>query len=217
MWSSIPSLMEQLKSDGARVILFRGAGDSFASGADLDELRQIASEDDARRIWSAINSCLEQIWSFELPTIAVIHGSCIGGGCLLACACDFRIATHSASFAIPIAKLGIMIDDRTIARVVAAGGAPFAKQILLAADGIGAERAYELGFLLDCTDSDTGLEAIAQQIAKQIIRNVGTSVAATKQSINLACGLPALNTRITEQAILASYLAPEFKKRVAGV
>lgn len=213
MWQEIPVVMEQLKRKGARVIVFRGQGGTFASGADLDELRQIVDVDSAAEVWHSILNCLESIWQFELPVVAMINGSCIGGGCLLATACDFRIATHSSSFEVPVSRFGLLLDDRTIARMVAAGGVPFAKEILIAANTVSAVRAHALGYLVDVV-SETGLESATMQLALQISTNVSAAVAACKRSINAAANLTPADSIISDQDVTGSYLSLEFQKRV---
>jgi len=215
MWAAIPGVMDKLLESGARVIVFLGEGDSFASGADLDELKAIDGEDSARRIWHQILNCFEHIWSFRIPTIAMIHGSCIGGGCLLATACDFRIASKHSFFAVPVSRLGLMLDDRTIGRLVAAGGVPFAKELLLASMSMNAERAYSLGYLNQLVEVGQLNDAVGA-FAEQISRNVGSAVEASKRSINIAAGLPERTSQITDEQIVASYLSEEFRKRVGG-
>jgi enoyl-CoA hydratase/carnithine racemase len=179
-------------------------------------LRQVADADSAASIWNAILTCLEHIWHFDLPTIAMVHGACIGGGCLLAAACDFRIASHSSSFAVPVAKLGLLLDDRTIARVVAAGGVPFARELLVAARAINAERAYSLGFLIDTVD-DEGLSGATSQLAAAIARNVQAAVSSNKRSLNTAAMQAATTPTLANETIVQSYLSEEFRKRVQSL
>jgi enoyl-CoA hydratase/carnithine racemase len=213
MWNSIPDAMEKLKQEGVRTIVFTGKGDSFASGADLEELRAIGNADDARKLWHAILRCLEFVWSFELPTIAMIHGSCIGGGCLLASACDFRLASHPSSFAIPVARFGLLLDDRTIGRIVAAGGTQFARAVLLAGATVSADRAQQHGFVHRVVDLGK-LEFDVLELARSIASNDPASVRACKRSINESVGLLAPEATVSDETVVASYLTEEFKRRV---
>jgi len=213
MWRSVPKLIEELIGDGARVIVFSGQGDSFASGADLEELRKIDNADSARELWHAILECLEHVWSCAVPTIAMVHGSCIGGGCLLATSCDFRLASIASSFAIPVARLGLMLDDRTIGRLVAAGGIAFAKEVLLAGATVSATQAVSWGYLHRRVELNK-LRFEVMELADQIANNVGSSVAACKRSINACAALPAVGATISDDAVVASYLTDDFRKRV---
>lgn len=213
MWRAVPKMIDSLQAEGARVIIFTGHGDSFASGADLEELRKIDNAESARELWHAILECLEAVWACELPTIAMVHGSCIGGGCLFATSCDFRLASLASSFAIPVARLGLLLDDRTIGRLVAAGGITFAKELLLGGATVGAMQAAALGYLHRAVELNK-LRFEVMELADQIAGNVAGSLRACKRAINAAAGLPATNTTISDEAIIASYLTEDFRRRV---
>ncbi len=213
MWLAVPKMIESLQAEGARVIVFSGHGDSFASGADLEELRKIDSEESARQLWHAILACLEAVWACEIPTIAMVHGSCIGGGCLFATSCDFRLASLASSFAVPVARLGLLLDDRTIARMVAAGGITFAKEMLLTGATVSAAQAKAMGYLHRAVELSK-LRFEVMELADQITGNVPESLRACKRAINAAAGLPASSTTVSDQAIVASYLTEGFRRRV---
>lgn len=117
MWEAMPAKLEALKQRGAKVVVVSGQGNSFAAGADFKELAQIKDYSHARENWYAIANCLNAVAQFSLPTIASIHGNCMGGGLLLALACDLRFASESASFALPVAKLGIVLDDENLSLI----------------------------------------------------------------------------------------------------
>jgi enoyl-CoA hydratase/carnithine racemase len=213
MWREIPTRMQQLLGRGAHAIVFRGQGDSFASGADLEELRKIEGQNDAQDLWHAIRDCLEFVWSFTLPTVAMIHGSCIGGGCLLATSCDLRTAARSSTFAIPVAKLGLLLDDRTVARVVAAGGMPFAKELLFTGATIDAQRAFDLGYL-NLIAAQADLEQETSALLQQMNNNVIGAIIAAKSAINHAAALPPHDSCTTDDQVVGSYLTPAFRSRV---
>ena len=108
MWQALPALLDKAAADPAvRLLVVRSAhGDGFCSGADIGEL--LANKDDAA--WrlanqTAINAAQFALARFALPTMAFVEGDCVGGGCGLALACDLRIATPAARFAITPAKL----------------------------------------------------------------------------------------------------------------
>lgn len=211
MWENIPALMLQLKRDGAAVIVFTGAGDSFASGADLAELQAIDSESSARALWESIRGCLEFIWSFPLVTFAMINGACIGGGCLLACMCDFRFASTDSVFAVPVARLGIILDKQTIERIVAVAGMPLAKEMLFTGAVVSGERAHALGLLHHLLPRQS-LEEKVMQTAKQVITNSAQTVQACKSSINTL--LTTGGEATADKSVIESYLSEEFRTRI---
>lgn len=216
MWKAIPNRMSKLVAAGSSVIILRGEGESFASGADLEELRNINRAEDAEAIWHNIFACLEYVWSCEVPVVASIHGACIGGGCLLAAACDFRIATTSSKFAIPIARLGLLLDDRTIGRLVTSAGAPLAKELLITGEAIDAQRAYDCGFLNRLAAPDRLYESVSE-FAGRIARNVVSTVRICKRSVNAFSGLLPTSEKISDEQVIQSYLSAEFRSRIRQV
>ncbi|MEZ4536799.1 MAG: enoyl-CoA hydratase/isomerase family protein [Cyanobacteriota/Melainabacteria group bacterium] len=134
MWQAIPELLSILYTKGARSVIIRGSDSCFAAGADLQELKAIDSYQSAFKFWNSIKETLDFVHSFNIPTIALIEGPCLGGGCLLATACDIRLANFESSFAIPIARFGIVLDDETVARLVGLVGPAMAAELLFSGD-----------------------------------------------------------------------------------
>jgi enoyl-CoA hydratase/carnithine racemase len=211
MWDALPKTLDDLQKDGASVIVIAGEGMAFAAGADMDELLALDSVEQAREHWLSIRNALNMVARCEVPTIAMIHGPCLGGGCLLACACDIRICERDASFCVPVAHLGILLDDDNIARLVSLVGRGNAAEILLSAEMIHAERAMTMG-LVNRVVLAHQLREITTSLAKAILSNVP----AAKQHVKNAL------TRLTtaqgreqnQEAIVASYLSDEFRDRV---
>lgn len=212
MWRQLPDVLKSLKDEGAKVVVFTGAGSSFASGADVGELERLDSYAGAREQWHAIRDSLNFLWSFELPTIAMVNGPCLGGGCLLALACDLRYASESSSFGIPVARLGIVLDDANIARLLAAVGPSAGKELLFTGATISSARALEMGLVNAVADQDMLAETV-NKVAGQIAANASISMREAKLSVNRAlCGLSA--TTQDEEIVIGSYLGPEFKERI---
>ena len=110
MWKAIPDIMAALDRDPqVRVVIVRGAGEeSFASGADIGEFATLRADAEGGRRYEATNEAA--FWAVahcSKPVIAMIRGFCLGGGFGLALSCDLRVATESAIFGIPAARLGI--------------------------------------------------------------------------------------------------------------
>jgi enoyl-CoA hydratase len=89
---------------------------------------------------------LERIGSVAVPVIAAVHGAAMGAGTQLAIACDLRIVDPTARFAIPAAKLGLMVDPWTVQRLALLAGNGPARAMLLAAEELDAAAALRLGF-----------------------------------------------------------------------
>ncbi|PSK99918.1 enoyl-CoA hydratase/carnithine racemase [Murinocardiopsis flavida] len=142
MWRRIPEVLDGIDAAGAvRSVVLTGAGTTFCAGADITELGAISGngsgEDASVAAEHALLSC-------PLPTIALIDGHCVGGGCQLAAACDIRIATPAALFGITPAKLGIVYPQSSVRRLTEVVGASAAKLLLFSGEIVGADRAREL-------------------------------------------------------------------------
>ncbi len=210
MWEAMPAKLEALKQRGARVIVVSGQGSSFAAGADFKELAQIKDYSHARENWYAIANCLNAVAQFSLPTIASIHGNCMGGGLLLALACDLRYASENASIALPVAKLGIVLDDENIERLVSLVGVACAKEILFSARVVNAERAKQIGLINDYVDS-SNLEAHVKMVSSDIAKNAAVSVEQAK----LSCArISRKQNTQDESCVISSYLSDEFRSRL---
>lgn len=215
MWSAIPECLSELKDKGARVMVLTGSNSCFASGADIEDLKVIADLKGATKFWHAIRDCLQFIYTFPLPVIAMIDGPCIGGGCLLATACDFRIASESSTFGIPVAKLGIVLDDGSVSRLVDLIGPAQTSLMLYTGNVVDAKRALQLGLINDTMPSDK-LEASVKEICDTITSNAYGSIFESKRSIRRACTAGAECDLLPqhESVVLASYLTSDFKTRV---
>lgn len=149
MWAGLPALLEKVENtDGLKVLIVRGDGDHFASGADISEFESLyATRETAKAISDDIAASFNALAAFPLPTIALIRGACVGGGCGLALCCDIRFADNTSKFAITPAKLGLVYPFSDVQRLIETVGIPNAKDILLSARLIKAKRAEKMGLI----------------------------------------------------------------------
>jgi enoyl-CoA hydratase/carnithine racemase len=214
MWLDIPTHMQQLMKEGARILVIEGCEGAFAAGADVYELQSISSLEEARLAWDAIEQALDFVHSFPLPTIAAINGACLGGGCLLASSCDLRYASKRSRFSVPIAKLGIVIDDTTLGRLAALIGVSRCKELIYRAAVIDAQRAYDWGLLNDVF-ADEAFDESMQNIYSQILQNSDLSIKEAKTSFSRFTALATSHSE-NEQLVVASYIGPDFRQRVGS-
>ncbi|HEY9792164.1 MAG TPA: enoyl-CoA hydratase/isomerase family protein [Candidatus Obscuribacterales bacterium] len=212
MWEELPSALAALQKDGARVIVFEGEGEAFCAGADLLELQALNSNAAARENWMAIRNALNTVARLEVPTIAMINGPCMGGGCLLACACDLRYCSSDARFSVPVAQLGILLDDDNIARLVSLIGRGFTAEMLFTAAPIDSRKAELMG-LVNAAVADDELRTVVLTAANGIIRNVPAAIAKTKLRVNALSNL--LFAEQDQTPMIESYLSDEFRSRVS--
>lgn len=186
MYKDLPGIMADLDADrSVKVIVLRGAGEkSFASGADISEFEQERSDATKARNYNKHVAAAERaIEDVAKPTIAMIHGYCIGGGAGLALACDIRFADRAAKFAITPAKLGLVYSLESTKRMVDLVGPSRAKWILFSGLQIPADRAYELGLFDEVTDTDA-LEELTYGFAETVCSRAQFSVRAGKVMVD---------------------------------
>lgn len=202
-------LAEQiLAMENVRVLILRSAvSGSFCAGADIMDLAHLAQDPAARVAFREAMRCgLNALGTF--PSIALVEGDCYGAGVALAMACDIRVATPSARFAITPAKLGISYPQQDVSRLVALVGPGQAARLLLSAGIIEAVEAVRIG-LADILGSEADGEALAHAIAanspasiaelRRAIRGLSNDVAfdAAFGSSDCAEGLTAFRLRRT--------------------
>ena len=149
MWTHLPIILEEAAAQkDIKALIVRGAGEHFAAGADISEFETLyATRESAQKISEAITIGFDALAKFPLPTIAMIRGACVGGGCGLALCCDIRFAANTAKFAITPAKLGLGYPCADVQRLIETVGIPHAKDLLFSARMIKAKRAEKMGLI----------------------------------------------------------------------
>lgn len=190
MYRDLPGLVAELDADPAvKVVVFRGAGQkAFASGADISEFERERGNAEAARNYNEHVAAAERaIEGMTKPTIAMIHGYCIGGGAGLALSCDIRFADPRAKFAITPAKLGLVYSLESTKRVVDLAGPSRAKWILISGQQIQAERALQLGLFDEIFETDE-LQKATYEFAELITTRAQFSVREGKAMVRRVVG-----------------------------
>jgi enoyl-CoA hydratase/carnithine racemase len=163
-----------------RVVVLRGAGRAFCSGMDLEDLsgRQQADGDPERDVIDALRS-VEQS---RHPTIAMVHAAAYAGGCELALHCDLRVAADTARFAMPLARLGLVLPFPLARKLVEIVGPAYTREILLTGRPVDARRAYEMGLIHQLVPAPE-LETVTYALARSIAENAPLALAGLKATI----------------------------------
>jgi enoyl-CoA hydratase len=125
---------------GARTLVLTGAAGHFCAGADLSGVQDPT-------FVTRLGEVLDGLRSAPYPTVAAVDGAALGAGTQLAVACDLRVATPTASFGIPAAKLGLMVDGWTVQRLASMAGQGTARAMLLAAEVVNGADAHRTGLV----------------------------------------------------------------------
>ena len=141
------------KTPGIRAILIRGEGKAFSAGIDVSNLLGLAQrygnhwQQRMRSITNEFQLVLNRLERIEVPTIALLHGYCLGMAMELALACDMRIAAQGTMMGLPETRLGIIPDVGGTTRLVRLVGPAKAKELIFTGRQFPAEQAEELGIV----------------------------------------------------------------------
>lgn len=188
MWGELPDICRRLAADPAvHVVILRGAGRAaFSAGGDIAEFReQRSNRTQAEHYNEQVAAALGSLLALPQPTMALLHGFCVGGGLLLAAYCDLRIAADNARFGLPVAKLGFLITYQQMQRFVHLVGASAVADLLLTARLVTAQEALTMGLcsqlhpaeMLDdavfaLAERMAQLSPLAQRLHKQMLQTV---------------------------------------------
>lgn len=181
-WNDLSGLLDGVARSGARALILRsGMEGSFSAGADIAELAALTGEPALRRRFhEEMGGAIEMLAALPIATIAVIDGGCFGAAVAMAMACDIRIASPAARFAITPAKLGISYPPADVARLKGLVGNGQAAWLLLSAATIDANRARTIGLVDKIVDHP---EEAAKHFASAVAGNAPSSVRMLKRSL----------------------------------
>ncbi len=148
-----------------RVIVLRGDGKHFCSGADVSGGIR---DDEPQRADAAVDAVCERLNTLAKPTVAVVHGACIGAGLGLAAGCDTLLATPDTFFAIPEVRLGFPPAALTPI-FMQAFGARFLRRYLLSGERFDAATAYRAGFI-HSIHAPAAMDAAVAEVADAFLR-----------------------------------------------
>lgn len=163
------------------VVVVRGDGPSFCGGADLRELdeRLLGSRPEQRHATSVWQRLLDDLESLPQVTVAGVHGHVVGGGVLLALACDLRVAAPDAVWTVPEVALGLPLTWAGIPRLVREIGVARARELVMTCRPVAAEEARELGLVHRLAEPD-GLDAALDELTGKLATSPRAALLATK-------------------------------------
>ncbi|HEX7004732.1 MAG TPA: enoyl-CoA hydratase-related protein [Trueperaceae bacterium] len=190
MWRHLPELVAQVEGDDdVKVLILKGAGEkAFSAGADISEFDEYRANSAGARVYNeATHEGERALAGMRKPSIAMVRGFCIGGGCELALACDFRFSDTSGRFGITPARLGIVYSLTATKQLVDLVGPSVAKYILFSGEHLSAERAYQVG-LVDELLQPEELERRTIEFAELLVSRSQYTIRSMKEIIGLITG-----------------------------
>jgi enoyl-CoA hydratase/carnithine racemase len=165
-----------------RVVVVRGAGPAFCAGMDLREMEARGGAVDPE---GDVVAVLQRVERSRHPTLAVVHGDAIAGGCELALHCDLRIAADGARLGMPLARIGLIVPYPLGQKLVEVIGPAHTRHLLFTGRPVDARRAYEIG-LVHQVVAPAELAAATAALARTIADNAPLALAGLKAVVQRA-------------------------------
>ena len=178
----------------------RAKPNAFVAGADISEF--VGMDSEATRVKFTDNA-VEKIWSMAKPTIAMIDGFALGGGCEIACSCDIRIASERSKFGTPEINLGLIPGYGATQRLAKLVGYGKALEMIMTGEMITADEARGIG-LVNHVCGHENLREFTMNIAGKIASKSGYTLTTAKRVVKAA-----LNSTLDEGIAIE---AEEFAK-----
>ena len=190
MHLEVREALNQVKANGARVLLITGAGRAFCAGQDLSD-RQTKPGESSVDLGESIEKyyapLVRALRALPLPVVAGVNGVAAGAGVSLALACDLVIATKSASFIQSFAKLGLIPDTGGTFFLPRLVGPARALGMAMLGDRLPAEQAAAWGLIWRCVE-DEAFAGTVEQLVNTLANAPTKGLAYTKAAINRSAG-----------------------------
>ncbi len=214
MWAALPDLLADVDADPqVRVLVVRGSGENFCAGADIRDFAGGLDERAARETHERTERATAALAALQTPSIAMVQGFCIGGGCALALCCDFRVASEGATFAITPAKLGLVYSFTSTRRLVQAVGSGYATYLLVSGDRVDAAEALRAR-LVDKVVPDGDLATTVAGLAGRIAQRSQFSQRSAKSIIAKISGGAVSPDDESEALVVAALCGPDMAEGV---
>lgn len=168
--TALTDVLYESVSEDLRVVVFTGEGDAFSSGADMSVFEEDLTPREFRMLNKTLPDFYDDLEDLEIPTVAALNGTAVGGGLELAIACDIRVASREAKLGFPENNIGLIPGTGGCSRFVKLVGYGTAKEVILTGDIFDAEWAERKGLVNRVVDDDQVMDeayAIAEQIAER--------------------------------------------------
>jgi enoyl-CoA hydratase/carnithine racemase len=198
-------------------VVVSGAGPCFSAGVDVFELGGLADQSSMLRPFRRV--CIEAanlLEEMKKPTIASIHGACIGLGAELALACDLRVMADDVQFGLPEVRLGLIPDVGGSSRLPAVVGLGNAKELIMTGRTIGVQEAHRIG-LANRVAPAAELDGVTQTLVDELLAAAPLAVGTSKGVLD-AVAKPTLGASLelevtTQQSLVTS---PDFREAGAA-
>ena len=174
--TELKAVLQQVENDPeVKVVILTGEGKAFVAGADIAQMSALSGVEG--------HDMINYMEAIDKPIIAAVNGFALGGGCELAMACDFRIASEKAKFGQPEVNLGIIPGFGGTQRLPRLVGQGMGKYLIMTGEYIKADEALRLG-LVEKVVSPEELIPTCEKLAKTIMSKAPIAISTAKRVIN---------------------------------
>lgn len=214
MYDALEHACRQADEDArVRALIIRGSGGAFAAGTDIAQFADFSSGDDGVRYERRLDALVDRLERVTVPTIAEVDGPAVGGGCLIAVACDLRICSDRARFGVPMARtLGNCLSMANMARLVDVLGMARVRDLLLTARLVDAAEALAIGLATRVVAPEQ-LSDETRTLATELTARASSTVTATK-ALLVQLRESRTPTGAADDLIAACYGSAEFREGV---
>ena len=200
-----------------RVVIVSGSGTRvFAAGADLDELPEAFTTPQTAMAYDhQVNQLYRALQTSRLPIIASMAGHAIGGGCLLALACDLRIAASHIKIGFPVARIGLMLSPKEHQLILDQITPSQAKVLMFTGRRIEAQEAQTWG-LIDIAVTASELEAATARLAADIVEGAPLAIRVTKSLVQALTSKQDIERSVSE-AYQTIYTSADLKEGLKAI
>lgn len=197
-------------------IILTGSGEkAFAAGADITEIAEL-NEVNARRFSENGQEVFSMIENFEKPVIAAVNGYALGGGCELAMACHFRVASASAMFGQPEVNLGLIPGYGGTQRLTQLVGKGRAMELTMTGNSIDAKEALRIGLVNHVADTQEDMMSLAKKLLQKIMLKAPIAISMVINSINDAINNDKNGYQTEANAFASCCKTEDFKEGTAA-
>jgi len=181
--------LSEMDYDHVRALVITGSGEkAFVAGADIKEMTEMNPEQ-ATAFAQKGQSVFHEMNLLKIPVIAAVNGFALGGGCELALACDFMIASENAKFGLPEVSLGLIPGFGGTVRLANAVGIRKARELTYTGEMISAAEAYRLGLVSAVVPAADLMPTVMKKIEMMLTKSP-LAIGLAKKSVNQGFDLP---------------------------
>lgn len=215
-WAALEAALDAVAATPAHIIVVSGAPGAFSAGADIDELGEmLATPSRFAESNAVVQRTQLRLQRMPQTTLAVIDGACVGGGLGLALACDLRLASARARFAITPAKLGLVYSADDSRRLVNAVGMARARELLLTGRLLDAGTAEAWGLVHRCVDVDA-LAGEAEALVEALCATSGQARRGIKTVLSHLAGDAGVDAAQADAAFHDAFASSDFAEGAAA-